>query len=505
MSSLRLLPVAAALVLSQAAAAQFTIPLASDARVTSIMQILEVDRRIDIAGSDLPGTVTALVAAFDEQTIETGPWPILVPIPVAPDGTQHIQATFPADTDFEPGTKLYVRNLVLQPNGTIATTNTTVLALGAAPCITFDFDTTPGGPLLQGEFVAEQWASLGLHIWANNNQIGHPDKVIAFDSSLPSIPDPDLQTPGVGVNNDTPLGMLLIIPQDEVDVLPPFGYVDVPNDENKGGQMYFDFDAPVTLCGMKVVDIDDPTPSFVRFFSGAVQIGPDVVIPNLGNNSVHDLQFYMQDVTRMVMVFAGSGGIASFEIEDECPITTIDFDSDADGDPLNLPAGLEITTQLDGVTVSAVNNNNNHPDRAILFDTANPTGGDTDLATPGTHATNNLARGMVLIIAENDIGIAGDGIVDNPDDESAGGILRLVFDADRTFRSATVLDIDAGEPASIELFDAGGAHLGSFPFTPLGNNSIETVVGDVDGVRRLELHMTGSGALADVSTCPDHD
>lgn len=493
----------AGLLASLPAQAQSTLPLDATGRVSSMIQVLDEDKRIDVNSTALPGSFSAMVVAFDAATAETGPWPFLFVLPINPDGTQALSALIPADTAFEPGTRLYVRNIVLEPGGDLTVTNTTILPLGMEPCLTIDFDTTPGGPLLHGEFVAEQWASIGLHLSANNNQIGHPDKVIAFDSSLVSPVDPDLQTPGTGTNNTEALGMLLIIPQDEIDVLPPFGYVDTPNDENKGGEMYFDFDTPVTLCGMRVVDIDDADPSYIKFYSGAVQLLPDVVIPNLGNNSVSKLTFFMENVTRMVVVLDSSGGIESFDIRDGCPTTTIDFDLDAEGELLNLLAGTEITTQLDGVTVSADNNNNNHPDRAILFDTANPTGGDNDLATPSAHPTNNVARDMVLIIAENEVGILPDGIVDNPDDESAGGILRLVFDSDRIFRSATILDIDAGETGSLLLFDVGGFLLATFDCTPLGNNSIEVLVGDVAGVRRIELHMSGSGALVDLSTCPD--
>ena len=162
MSPARSAPVLSCLILCLAAAlpvqAQYNPPLSASARVTSAIQVLDADKRIDIQSSDLPGSLSALVVAFDAETADAGPWPFLFVLPIEADGSQTVTSTFPADTHFDPGTKLYVRNLVLQPDGTIGGTNTTILPLGALPCITFDFDTAPGGPLLHGEFVAEQWA-----------------------------------------------------------------------------------------------------------------------------------------------------------------------------------------------------------------------------------------------------------------------------------------------------------------------------------------------------------
>ena len=80
---------------------------------------------------------------------------------------------------------------------------------------------------------------------------------------------------------------------------------------------------------------------------------------------------------------------------------------------------------------------------AIIFDTANPTGGDPDLGTPnsdfggpglgvggksGSPFQNDAALGNALIIAENLTDANGDGLIDDPDDE--GGIfpVTLAFD-----------------------------------------------------------------------------
>ena len=55
------------------------------------------------------------------------------------------------------------------------------------------------------------------------------------------------------------------------------------------------------------------------------------------------------------------------------------------------------------------------PDLGIAFDTANPTGGDDDLRTPGFGVNNSVGYGNVLIIAENDFDWNGDGLIDSAD------------------------------------------------------------------------------------------
>lgn len=77
----------------------------------------------------------------------------------------------------------------------------------------------------------------------------------------------------------------------------------------------------------------------------------------------------------------------------------------------DLSAGTVVDNEYsaEGVTVSAVGGSG----QAMIFDTANPTGGDWDLQT------NNL--GKALIISE-------DGDSSDPDDNASGGILRFTFD-----------------------------------------------------------------------------
>lgn len=128
----------------------------------------------------------------------------------------------------------------------------------------------------------------------------------------------------------------------------------------------------------------------------------------------------------------------------------------------------------DGVTISA----SGGADLAMIFDTANPTGGDADLAT------DNL--GNVLIISE-------DGDSSDPDDEAHGGTFTFTFDGTTCVERLTFLDNEEG--ARVTLFDADGHEIDHFHVGRTGNNGQHVQEIDVDGVYRMEVTLHGSGAI----------
>src|SRR5262245_40770476 len=154
--------------------------------------------------------------------------------------------------------------------------------------------------------------------------------------------------------------------------------------------------------------------------------------------------------------------------------------------------------------IEGQNNNPAHPDKAILFDTANPTGGDTDLATPGYGPGNDIALGKVLILAENDGDADFDGLVDDPDDEAGGGMLQFRFDSAVDFVGAKILDVDGTEKDAFNLYDEFDNLILSVPIPFAGDNSVQTLVLSpaVTGVRRAELVLGGSGAITALTYCP---
>ncbi|MEL7097742.1 MAG: Ig-like domain-containing protein [Pseudomonadota bacterium] len=128
----------------------------------------------------------------------------------------------------------------------------------------------------------------------------------------------------------------------------------------------------------------------------------------------------------------------------------------------------------DGVTISAIGGSN----KAMIFDTAHPTGGDTDLAT------DNL--GKVLIISE-------DGDSHDPDDNAHGGTLRFVFDTPSKVESLTFLDVE--ESAWVKFFDAHGNHIKTIDVHGGVNNGQQVVDFNVAGVARMDVILGGSGAI----------
>lgn len=387
--------------------------------------------------------------------------------------------------------------------------NKAVMPLGAAGhCQDLDFDFTIG-PVepVAGQVITNNWSTIGMNVWATNNVAGHPNKAIVFDSANPTGGDTDLATPGYGPGNTQALGKLLIVAENAVD-LNSDGFVDDPDDEEGGGWITFGFESPVMICSASLVDIDDgsPTRIVVNFVGGGA---PAIVfVPNAGDNSAQKVGMVFGNVESIQFAFGGSGAISNIEFV-PCP-SNLNLDESLTGKPTHFRAGQVMTDQLFallGITLSAVNNHVfpvQHPDKVLVFDTADPTGGDEDLATPGLGVGNTEALGSVLIIAENDVDANNDTFVDDPDDEAFGGKLRFDFDQDVTFLGGTVLDIDTNEGAYFSLRDAADVEIFTVPLANLGDNSVQVIDLDhpVPGVRAVELVLSGSGAIGRLRWCP---
>lgn len=191
-----------------------------------------------------------------------------------------------------------------------------------------------------------------------------------------------------------------------------------------------------------------------------------------------------------------------------------DFDRDPMGTPL--PAGTVLTNQYaaEGVHISAVNNRNGHPDKALIFNSSSPTGGDYDLGTPnqaffgpgigsGGNPSNNVPLGNLVIIAEDDVDADNNGLVDDPDDEARGGQIKLQFDCPFTIYSIVLVDVDDGTGGSVIACELENGGTTSVPIPNLGDNSVVTLPIGVSKVKSLTISLKGSGALAAFSYKPD--
>ena len=165
------------------------------------------------------------------------------------------------------------------------------------------------------------------------------------------------------------------------------------------------------------------------------------------------------------------------------------------------------------VNISVDNKRMGAPDAGVVFDTLNPTGGDTDLMGPfDTNDVNNLGltgnhtAGKVLIIHETD---NCDALTcDDPDDEGSrpAGTFFFEFENLVTLESIDFFDVETAENGktennSIKLFDAADNEImhGMF-YTPDtgGDRMWDQVFFGVDGVKRIELNMGGSGAIDNI-------
>lgn len=163
----------------------------------------------------------------------------------------------------------------------------------------------------------------------------------------------------------------------------------------------------------------------------------------------------------------------------------IDFNTNAFGD--SLKSGDLIADQWStwGVKVSSLDANR-HP--AMVFDSSNPTGGDDDLASPD--------HGGILILSE-------DRDSSDPDDNARGGTIVLDFDRAVMLDEIGLLDVDVHETTTIRLFDAKNRLIKEVSVNGRGDNQQTAVDLSADHVSRMEVTLSGSGALTNVTFCRD--
>ncbi len=148
------------------------------------------------------------------------------------------------------------------------------------------------------------------------------------------------------------------------------------------------------------------------------------------------------------------------------PNTLLSFDELSAGD---IVAGQYTTS---GVTISSTGG------PAMIFDTDNPTGGDSDLAT------DNM--GNVLIISE-------DGDSSDPDDDAAGGTFTFQFTEPTKVLNFRVLDTE--ERGYVRLYDEDGNLMKTLTMPSTSDGGQATMNVYEEGVYRMEVQLCGSGAI----------
>ncbi|MEB3212238.1 MAG: hypothetical protein VKL39_12830 [Leptolyngbyaceae bacterium] len=158
-------------------------------------------------------------------------------------------------------------------------------------------------------------------------------------------------------------------------------------------------------------------------------------------------------------------------LADESEAITIDFEG------VGLSSGTLVTDQFEGATFSTLSEFG-----VMIFDTENITGGDEDLTSD--------TLGNVLIISE-------DGDSSDADDAAKGGTITVDFDALAVVTQVGLLDIEE-EGSFVTFFDSNDSVIETVSIEALGNNSVQTLDVKVEGVKRMDITLSGSGALTGI-------
>ena len=217
---------------------------------------------------------------------------------------------------------------------------------------------------------------------------------------------------------------------------------------------------------------------------GVAPDGTEFTIQDAGNDDSIDSDVDANGMSGVISVGAGDNididlGLKDlpFEVCDDPNAVKIDFEGFA--------AGTVINSQYAGVTISAQRDRNNTPENdAMVFDSANPTGGDTDLATD--------SQGNILIVSEDNDS--------NDPDDAIGGQIVFEFAAPASVFDLKVIDTEEG--GTITLKDADGNVIATFDIPNIGDGEIDQVVMDVDGVSEMIVDLDGSGAIDDLCYVP---
>lgn len=119
---------------------------------------------------------------------------------------------------------------------------------------------------LHGEIISNQYfSSYGLTISATNPNKLH-DLAIIFDTNATGTADNDLEFGGgwsTGNIENTAVGNILIIAENNTDTSPADGYIDSPDDQgdnasaDPSGTLIFDFGSTIDLFGFDLIDVEN--------------------------------------------------------------------------------------------------------------------------------------------------------------------------------------------------------------------------------------------------------
>jgi hypothetical protein len=196
--------------------------------------------------------------------------------------------------------------------------------------------------LKTGEIVSQVSTNMGsgpVLVYGHNPALAGTNAAVAFDSANPTGGDFDLGTPnedfagpGMGIagemgspyENNSPHGKVLILAENLIDVLPPLGCIDDPDDADVPGALYgFEFSAlgPVTVHGMTLIDVEaEESTAIAYLFDEDLNLITAGALPHTGDNGVSVFPFGptgVSGVRQMWVTLNGSGAIDDIVISED--------------------------------------------------------------------------------------------------------------------------------------------------------------------------------------------
>jgi major membrane immunogen (membrane-anchored lipoprotein) len=180
---------------------------------------------------------------------------------------------------------------------------------------------------LSGVTVSTDWKN-GLMIFDSANITGDPDDDLG-------TPNADFGGPGNGFGGEAGTPGENSIPQGQVLIFSQDGDPTDPNDNREGGTITFDWETPVRINQIGVLDVDtnEPGGTVVTYDANDNPIGTYNLIP-LGDNSFQIVTIGDINVSRMDVNFASSAALTEIDFDNFYQnIGTVTVDGVHDSDP----------------------------------------------------------------------------------------------------------------------------------------------------------------------------
>ncbi len=151
--------------------------------------------------------------------------------------------------------------------------------------------------LQHGEFISNQYAARGIHIFGDANN--HFDTLIVFNTYSTGTPDPDLEVD---------LGNILILPNSIADN-DNNGLADSPNDWAGGGKQIYVFDNARNVQSFVFVDNDQQVTGLATAYDALNNVIGTAIIPITANGGFVTVNMNVSGVRRLEIQYNGSGGV----------------------------------------------------------------------------------------------------------------------------------------------------------------------------------------------------